>query len=292
MGHPSPFALSVVRPYASLNATESPADNTLAFSPTWGAATKCDNSEAEFYPVVLARQERQLQKLWDNHAAVAFAILSLAIAFGLIAYTMLEPHPSFWVGSLLLVLTFAFLVAAWWTFFRRGWLLSVLLSAAVFIFLEFQFHRHQEMNVVEDVQKELLLTIFPSRSDDVLKADFRLTNSSDHRVTRTALRCVFNRVCAANHMCVDRVRGSIEHSQEIALDPHGDAETNQCAARGFGGQPLTCVDMTIFANYALNDISGLNDAKQWRFTTHVDEGTLVWDQQPIQARLDEYCGVQ
>jgi hypothetical protein len=242
--------------------------------------------------LVLARQERQLQRLWDSQAAVAFAILSIAIAFGLIAYTMLEPHPSFWLGSLLLLLTFAFLVAAWGTFFRRGWVVSVVLSAAVFIFLEFQFHRHQEVNVVEGVQKELMLTMLPARSDGALKATFKLTNSSDHRVTPTALTCVFNRVCTANHGCADRVLGSIEHNQEVSLNPHGDAETNQCAGKDFGGQNLTCVDITIFANYALNDISDLNDAKQWRFATHAEGGTLVWDQQPLQAGFSEYCGGQ
>jgi hypothetical protein len=192
---------------------------------------------------------------------------------------MLDPHPNFLIGSALLFLAFAFVLAALWKMASTALLRSLcaVVAICVFALLEYRFHHKQQIATFENVRKELALNIAPSQSGQLLKASFELHNNSSHRIASSKMTCVFNRVCTptATNMsaCFEQSFGTISRpGGDGPIDPNGDAQSEQCLSM-IGIVP-SCADVSLFAMYTLSDIPGLQDGKEWRFATTLEGGNL------------------
>jgi hypothetical protein len=139
-----------------------------------------------------------------------------------------------------------------------------------------------------DVDEKLDISATLPTEKNILGSSFTVTNNSSRGISENnQIICVPNYITFWDDGHV--IGGaSIVRRFPSPLLPNGDAKSDQCFHKTFGGVFVTCADVTVIFKYQLVSQPGTELTKQARFVANRDDDYAGWHKQPVSSR-EQFC---
>jgi len=249
--------------------------------------------------------------------------VAFALALGTWWYTVVNPAPSFWFGSFLLLGACFFAVLAMWGYFswkRSGRIASAICFLLLFSAMDYSWYRQLKAVAATALEKALELDrkeAFQSLTahmeyeigDDPILAAFAYSNGSSHRILIDTIESYPYALFfggekydvasfAKNHFIMKKNAQQLEAGGDGQTDPFLQsffAPVGPITVKDLdiGGKrpPVSCADLLIWVNYRLESQPNNTQQKQFRFVTASSSKGSKWVKEGLESKTT-YCTVR
>jgi hypothetical protein len=265
------------------NVSQKPLD--LAWGPVGGLGGMVTKAEQKR----IANRRKKRREKW----AAVLTLVGLAVGFASLAYVMLAPNPSFYLGIAFLLMAALCLVGAILGYFETGkWKTILVILLAVGIWFAFRWvHSQWETTIRASVLSELSMSMTVPPDETPWDSLITISNNSSFTLSNRQVFCFINMARFAGGTMIS-VPVSFTRPNED-LSPGGDAQTSGClrspgGPRIFTSDPqMACADVTLMTRYTIGASPSVRDEKRLRFVFGYG-GQQTWVSQSVN-RIGSYC---